>query len=93
MQNSRERAHVYISGKVQGVAFRDATKRKAEKLDLVGWVSNMSDGRVEAVFEGQSDAVREMLHWCEEGPPQASVENMDDEHENAAGDLNSFEVR
>jgi acylphosphatase len=88
-----ERAHVYIEGEVQGVFFRDSTRRKADKLDLNGWVKNMPDGRVEAVFEGASEDVREMLDWCKGGPPQASVEDVTTEHEQAEEDLTGFEVR
>lgn len=89
----RERAHVYISGRVQGVFFRDSTRQKANELDLNGWVKNMSDGRVEALFEGPSDAVQEMLDWCKEGPAQADVEDVDAEHEEPMEDLKGFEVR
>ncbi len=92
MQDSEERAHVYISGNVQGVFFRDSTRQKAEELGLVGWVKNMPDGRVEAVFEGPSSAVQEMLDWCKEGPSQATVEDIDAEHEEPE-ELTSFEVR
>lgn len=88
-----ERAHVRISGLVQGVFFRDSTRQKAEDLTLAGWVKNLPDGRVEAVFEGPPDRVREMLRWCEEGPRQASVENVDTDIEDPAGDLSGFEVR
>ena len=88
-----ERAYVRISGRVQGVFFRDATRQKAEDLTLAGWVQNLPDGRVEAVFEGHPDRVKEMLRWCEEGPRQASVENVDTDIEDAAGDLSGFEVR
>ena len=88
-----ERAHVYISGSVQGVFFRDSTRQKANELDLNGWVKNMSDGRVEALFEGPADAVQEMLDWCKEGPAQADVEDVDAEHEQPMEDLKGFEVR
>ena len=88
-----ERAHVRISGRVQGVFFRDSTRQKAEDLTLAGWVTNLPDGRVEAVFEGPPDRVREMLRWCEEGPRQASVENVDTDIDDPAGDLSGFEVR
>lgn len=88
-----ERAHVYISGSVQGVFFRDSTRQKANELDLNGWVKNMSDGRVEALFEGPADAVQEMLDWCKEGPAQADVEDVDAEHEEPMEDLKGFEVR
>ena len=88
-----ERAHVQVSGQVQGVFFRDATRQEAESLGLSGWVSNMPDGRVEAVFEGDSDSVRRMVQWCEEGPNQADVEDVDVSYEEAEGGMSGFEVR
>jgi acylphosphatase len=91
--NDQERAHVRISGQVQGVFFRDSTRQKAEELGLAGWVKNTPDGSVEAVFEGPSEKVREMLRWCEEGPRQASVENVDTAIEDTGGELSGFEVR
>ena len=94
MQNSDlEHAHVRVSGQVQGVFFRDSTRQKAEELGLAGWVKNLPDGQVEAVFEGPSQVVREMVRWCEEGPQHASVENVDTDFESAGGDLEGFEVR
>ena len=94
MQNSDlQRAQVKVSGQVQGVFFRDSTRQKAEELGLAGWVKNLPDGQVEALFEGPSERVREMVHWCEEGPQGASVENVDTDIESAGGDLEGFEVR
>ncbi len=89
----REQARVYVSGKVQGVFFRDATREKAEQLGLAGWVRNLPDGRVEALFDGPSETVREMVRWCEEGPSHAEVEDVDAEFEASGGDLEGFEVR
>jgi acylphosphatase len=91
--NDTERAHVRVSGQVQGVFFRDSTRQKAEELGLAGWVRNTPDGQVEALFEGPSERVREMVGWCEEGPQRASVENVDTDFEGASGDLEGFEVR
>ena len=88
-----ERAHVRVAGQVQGVFFRDSTRQKAEELNLAGWVKNLPDGRVEAVFEGPPDRVKKMLRWCEEGPQQATVENVDTDIEDPGGDLSGFEVR
>ena len=93
MKNSGERAHVYVSGQVQGVFFRDSTRERAEQLGLAGWVRNLSDGRVEAIFEGPSEKVREMVRWCEEGPSHAEVEDVEAEIEASEGDLEGFEVR
>jgi len=93
VQNSDlERAHVLVSGQVQGVFFRDSTRQKAEELGLAGWVKNTPDGAVEALFEGPSERVREMVRWCEEGPQQASVKNVETDFESAGGDLEAFEV-
>lgn len=88
-----ERAHVYVSGQVQGVFFRDSARERAERLGLTGWVQNLPDGRVEAIFEGTSERVREMVRWCEQGPSHAEVENVDTDFEAPEGDLTSFEVR
>ena len=90
--NYQERAHVYVSGDVQGVFFRDSTHEKAEQLGLSGWVRNLPDGRVEALFEGPSEKVREMVRWCEEGPPRAGVEKVEAEFDPAVGNLSGFEV-
>lgn len=92
-QDDRTRARVRVSGRVQGVFFRDSTREKAEELGLSGYVTNTPDGDVEALFEGPSEGVEEMVRWCEQGPPNASVENVDVDHEPAQGDLKGFEVR
>ncbi len=91
--HSIERACVRISGRVQGVFFRDSAREKAERLDLTGWVKNLPDGQVEALFEGPSRNVRDMVDWCEHGPSQAFVESVDTDFEEARGDLQGFEVR
>ena len=66
-------AHVYVSGKVQGVGFRAATRAAAQRLGLSGWVRNLPDGRVEALFVGPKDAVEQMVAWCHRGPRAARV--------------------
>ena len=88
-----ERARVRISGRVQGVFFRDSARERAESLGLSGWVRNLPDGRVEALFEGPSQSVREMVEWCKVGPPQASVEGVETDSEEPGDDLEGFEVR
>lgn len=93
MEAHKERAHVYVTGNVQGVFFRDSTHQKAEELGLAGWVQNNPDGRVEAVFEGPSDEVREMVDWCENGPSHADVDDVEVEYEEAEDDAEGFEVR
>lgn len=86
------RAHVYVSGRVQGVGFRYSTYHQAIRLNLGGWVRNLDDGRVEAVFEGEADAVREMIAWCREGPPGARVGRVEVEWEPAAGGFRDFGI-
>jgi acylphosphatase len=67
------RLRLVISGRVQGVWFREATRQQAERLGVRGWVRNCADGSVEAVLEGESAAVRELEKWCHEGPSAARV--------------------
>ena len=67
------RRHVIVSGRVQGVWFRDSMRREAERLALAGWVRNLPDGNVEAVFEGPPEAVERLSAWCHRGPPGARV--------------------
>lgn len=69
-------AHVYISGRVQGVFYRAYTQQQAQKLGLTGWVRNLPDGRVEAVMEGKKDQVEKMIRWCWQGSPGARVERV-----------------
>ncbi len=87
-----ERAHVYVAGQVQGVNFRGATQEEAERLGLNGWVRNLQDGRVEAVFEGDPETVRQMIDWCESGPSSADVDDVTVEQEEPSGE-SGFEVR
>jgi acylphosphatase len=87
-----ERAHVYVSGQVQGVFFRYETREGARSRGLAGWVRNLPDGRVEAVFEGSVDAVAEMVKWCRQGPRGAVVNQVEVAHEDPEG-LEGFEVR
>ena len=71
------RVHVVVRGRVQGVFFRASCAERARALGLAGWVRNTVDGRVEAVFEGDADAVAAMLAWCAHGPPHAVVEQVE----------------
>ncbi len=66
-----------IVGKVQGVWYRDSTAKMAKKLGITGWVRNCQDGSVEAVFQGNSTAVEQMISWCSQGPPAAKVDRVD----------------
>jgi acylphosphatase len=88
----RARAHVFVSGLVQGVFFRAETSRRAKSRDLGGWVRNLPDGRVEAVFEGPKPAVESMLEWVRTGPRGAAVSSVDVSWEDPEGEP-SFRVR
>jgi len=86
------RAHVYVSGRVQGVFFRAFVSEKAMELGLTGWVKNIPDGRVEAVFEGEKEKVEQVIVTCREGPPHSVVRGVDVRWENPTGKFNSFVV-
>ncbi len=88
----RARAHVFISGRVQGVGFRYSAQDLAARLKLGGWVRNLPDGRVEAVFEGDEDAVQRMVDWCREGPPGAFVERVGVDWQPATGEFREFRI-
>ena len=91
-KNNPTRTRVLVSGHVQGVFFRDSTREKAQALGLAGWVRNLPDGRVEAVFEGKDDRVEEMVSWCKYGPPEARVQDVSTKSEDPEN-LGGFEVR
>ncbi|ARS88520.1 acylphosphatase [Natrarchaeobaculum aegyptiacum] len=87
----RTRAHVFVSGKVQGVYYRATTRDTAREAGVDGWVKNLADGRVEAVFEGPEDAVESMVEWCHEGSPAADVDDVEVEFEDPQGE-DGFEI-
>jgi acylphosphatase len=90
--SERVRRHVVVRGSVQGVFFRDSCRREAESRGVAGWVSNRSDGAVEAVFEGEPDAVAALVDWCARGPRGADVASVDDAAEEPEG-LSGFRIR
>ena len=81
-----------ISGRVQGVFFRDSCRREADQLGVAGWVRNRGDGTVEAVVEGSVDQLAAIRSWCETGPPQARVDGVEVSDEEPSG-LAGFEIR
>lgn len=85
MNDSLVQAHVWVSGHVQGVFFRDSARQEAARLGLSGWVRNLPDGRVEAVFEGTREAVAQAVEWCHTGPPRARVESVEAQEGPAQG--------
>ena len=91
-ESSNLRAHVFITGRVQGVSFRWYTQSKAQELDLTGWVRNLWDGRVEVIFEGEEQAVRDVVSWCRTGPPTARVDTIEVTFEEPTGDFERFRI-
>ena len=87
------RAHIYIHGRVQGVFFRYYTRREALRKGLKGWVRNLPDGRVEAVFEGNKESVEDILEWCKRGPPHAKVDRIVVKWEEYRGEFKDFQIR
>lgn len=89
---SQVRAHVLVQGLVQGVFFRDATRRRASELGLAGWVRNLPDGRVEAVFEGGETEVESAVEFVRKGPPHAQVLNLEVDYGTYTGEFPDFRV-
>jgi len=87
------RAHVFISGRVQGVFFRSETVYEAKQLGVTGWIRNILDGRVEAVFEGEEENVKKLVGFCKRGPLGARVTDVDIIWENYTSEFRNFEVR
>jgi acylphosphatase len=88
----RTRAHVFVSGNVQGVYYRATTRDTAREEGVDGWVKNLADGRVEAVFEGTENEVESMLEFCHEGSSAADVEDVEVEYEEPRNE-DGFEIR
>jgi acylphosphatase len=86
------RRRVVVTGRVQGVFFRDTTRRRAEAAGVAGWASNRPDGAVEAVFEGDPEAVDQLVEFSRRGPGRADVKSVDVFDEEPEG-LSGFEVR
>jgi acylphosphatase len=89
---SEVRAAVRISGRVQGVWFRQSTKQTAERFDVRGWVRNNPDRSVEAIFEGEKEAVQAVLNWCQQGPDMARVDDLQVDWQPATGQFDDFRV-
>ena len=87
------RAHLIISGRVQGVAFRYYAQDIAQNLGVKGWIRNCWDGKVEIVLEGEGEEVKELVDWCYHGPESAVVEKVDMKWEEYRGEFNSFGIR
>jgi len=88
----KTRVHVIVEGKVQGVFFRQHTKEEAQLRNLKGWIRNLPDGRVEAIFEGESKAIEEIIEFCKTGPRNAYVTKIDIKYEEYRGEFDNFKI-
>ena len=87
------RAHILVKGRVQGVFFRDSTRKEAQQRSVVGWIRNLPDGCVEAVFEGEKEKVGSMIDFCRVGPQRASVTRVDVTWGEFTGFYDAFRIR
>lgn len=87
------RTTIVVSGRVQGVAFRNSTLRLALGLGINGWVRNLPNGDVEACFEGEESSVREIVEWCRRGPTSARVDRVIEHEGIYSGEFSSFDIR
>jgi len=87
------RAHLWISGTVQGVGYRWSCQRAAKGIGVTGWVRNLSDGRVEAVAQGTKEQVEQLIRWCYRGQEEARVTDIAVAYEETAGDFQDFGIR
>ena len=92
MRVVKSRAHVIVSGRVQGVFFRSTTRDEAESRNVSGWVRNLLDGRVEAVFEGDKESVDQLVEFCRKGPPNAIVRSIEVKWEEYQAEFSGFRV-
>jgi acylphosphatase len=90
---AKSRAKLIIKGIVQGVNFRYYTQREARKYSVSGWVRNLADGSVAAVFEGEEEDVEAMVQWCRLGPPGAHVTELVVQPEEHRGEFSSFSIK
>lgn len=88
----KQRLRLFVTGKVQGVFFRQTLKVMAKKNDVFGWVKNLEDGRVEAVLEGDEDNVSRLVEWAHGGPANARVEDVNIHNEKFTSEFSSFDV-
>ncbi len=88
-----KRVHVIVTGMVQGVFFRAKTRNEAIRNSVRGWVRNLPDGRVEAVFEGKPEDVDRVVEWCRIGPSHASVAQVAAVEETYSGAFKDFSIR
>jgi len=87
------RAHIFVSGRVQGILFRDRTRKKAQRIGVQGWVKNLIDNRVEMILEGEKDKIQELIKWIEEEPFLVKVDNLEVKWEKYQSEFHNFEIK
>ena len=90
---TKVRAEVRVTGRVQGIWFRQSTKNTAEQYGVSGWCRNNPEGSVEAIFEGEESAVKSVVEWCKEGPKLARVDDLQIKWEKPTGEFDRFFIR
>ena len=89
----QKQIHIFVTGRVQGVFFRQSTKVIAIKNNVKGWVRNLDDGRVEIVAQGETQDIDNLAHWCKTGPANSRVDEFELSEENISDEFETFEVR
>ena len=89
----QKQIHIFVTGRVQGVFFRQSTKVMAIKNNAKGWVRNLDDGRVEIVAQGETQDIDNLAHWCKTGPANSRVDEFELSEENISDKIETFEVR
>jgi len=89
----QKRIHIFVTGRVQGVFFRQSTRVVAIKNNVNGWVCNLDDGRVEIVGEGEESNINSFIDWCKTGPANSRVDEFELSEENITNEFKIFEVR
>ena len=88
----QNRVHLFVSGRVQGVFFRQSLKVIAKKNNVLGWVRNLTDERVEAILEGDSKSINSVIDWAKTGPANSRVDNIEISNEEFKNEFSTFEV-
>ena len=89
---NKQRVRIFVTGKVQGVFFRQALKVMAKKNNVLGWVKNLNDGKVETILEGKDADVSAIVEWCHAGPANARIEDIEIKNEKFKGEFSKFDV-
>ena len=89
----QKRIHIFVTGRVQGVFFRQSTRVMAIKNNVNGWVRNLDDGRVEIVAEGETQNIDDLTNWCKTGPANSRVDEFEFSEEDFTNEFENFQVK